>query len=204
MSATSDQMVTFSSHSGNIWCGQPEDTTSVEKPRSRVPDGNPQMVSTNDTVEETWHSITIVGRGRLNDVQPHSDRSVHISLRTSPNLGSTVGATLHGNFWPGSLVHTLLCAILPFLEMLYRWALVASICNQEKAESTPGFFQNKFRIFPRAKQEFQIEQANTKCRDRKILQLQRHKRQERFKVWPLSVTECGSLVEVKMGCFSEL
>lgn len=42
-------MVTFSSHSGNIWCGQPEDTTSVEKPRSRIPDGNPQMVSTNDT-----------------------------------------------------------------------------------------------------------------------------------------------------------
>lgn len=46
-------MVTFRSHSDNIWCGQPEDTTSVEKPRWNVPDGNSQMVSTNDTVEET-------------------------------------------------------------------------------------------------------------------------------------------------------
>lgn len=57
MLATSHQMVTFSSHSDNIWYVQPEDTTSVGQPRSHVPDGNAQMVSTNDTVEETQHSI---------------------------------------------------------------------------------------------------------------------------------------------------
>lgn len=53
MLTTSYQMVPFSSHRDNIWGGQPEDTASVEKPRSNVPDGNSQMVSTNDTVEET-------------------------------------------------------------------------------------------------------------------------------------------------------
>lgn len=60
MLATSHQMVTFSSHSDDIWRVQPEDTTSVGQPRSLVPDGNSQMVSTNDTVEETSHNINII------------------------------------------------------------------------------------------------------------------------------------------------
>lgn len=96
MLATSHQMVTFSSHSDNIWCVQPEDMTSVGQPRSHVPDGNSQMVSTNDTVEETWHNINItvswITRFKRYVAKFRQDHAclLESSAKTWPTLGTTI------------------------------------------------------------------------------------------------------------------
>lgn len=96
MLATSHQMVTFSSHGDGICCVQPEDTISVGQPRFHVPDGDSQMVSTNDTVEETWHSIniTVSWITRLKSCIAKVDRTMctssRVSAETWPPLGTTI------------------------------------------------------------------------------------------------------------------
>lgn len=82
-------MVTFSSHSDNIWCVQPEDTTSVGQPRSHVPDGTSQMVSTNDTVEETWHNINIIV-GWITRLKRCSQIQTGLCTKSMTNTGTTI------------------------------------------------------------------------------------------------------------------
>lgn len=100
MLATLYQMVTFSSHSDSIWCGQPQDTTSVEKPRSHVPDGNSQMVSTNDTVEYTWHSINIIVSW-ITIFKRHVAklRQDSVYLRVWPTLANTITYDILSGRW---------------------------------------------------------------------------------------------------------
>lgn len=117
MLATSYQMVTFSSHSDSIWCGQPEDTTSVEKPRSHVPDGNSQMVSTNDTVELTWHSINIIVswittfKKYVAKLREDPVNSLRVSTNIWPTLGITITCDILSNHWVRSQPFEL-CTIL--------------------------------------------------------------------------------------------
>ena len=96
MLATSHQMVTFSSHGDNIWCVQPEDTTSVGQPRFHVPDGNSQMVSTNDMVEETWHNINIIVSWitRFKSYVAKFDRIMYVSSRVSAKTWPPPGTTI--------------------------------------------------------------------------------------------------------------
>lgn len=96
MLATSHQTVTLSSHGDGICCVQPEDTISEGEPRFPVPDGNSQMVSMNDMVEETWHDINITVhwitqfKGCVAKFDRTMCTSSRVSAETWPPLGTTI------------------------------------------------------------------------------------------------------------------
>lgn len=165
-------MVTFSSQGDNIWCVQPEDTTSVGQPRFHVPDGNSQMVSTNDMVEETWHNINIIVSWitRFKSSVAKFDRIMYVSSRVSAKTWPPPGTTIT---W-GHHIRTLspwrleYHSTIPGVEVTSANSLHATDFSKLlKAECKITFLRIHTGFFhePDIEWEFMKEQLNERYRD---------------------------------------
>lgn len=119
MLATSYHMVTFSSHSGNIWCGQPKDRTSVEKPRSMSQMAIPRWCLQMTQWKKFDTILLLLGTESLslNNMWPNWDRIVYISLRVSSKIQPKLGTKWHSGIMAGHWVHSLLSTTLPLLKI---------------------------------------------------------------------------------------